>query len=194
MEVELKYPLPDPAALVRRLTELRATALGAVRQVDTYFDVADRRGADLGLAGASRWLRLRAEGSPPRAFVTFKRWDSRADPDVTRFDEYESAIADYDAVRLIIGALGLAELVTVDKTRHRWRLGEVLVALDVVAGLGSFAEFEYAGDAASVVVAMGTLDATVRDIGVELGKRDRDGYPRLLLRRLLFITYCGCSR
>lgn len=194
MEVELKYPLPDPAALVRRLTELRATALGAVRQVDTYFDVADRRGADLGLAGASRWLRLRAESSPPRAFVTFKRWDPRADPDVTHFDEYESAVTDYDAVRLIIGALGLAELVTVDKTRHRWRLGEVLVALDVVAGLGSFAEFEYAGDAASVVVAMGTLDATVRDIGVELGKRDRDGYPRLLLRRLLFITYCGCSR
>jgi adenylate cyclase, class 2 len=198
IEVESKYPLPDPDALVWRMATLDAVALGESRQVDTYFSGPDSFGAlDRGLlqssGSAQQWLRLRTEtahgptasdGSAGRAFINFKRWSARLSPEVTHFDEFESSLGNVAAVREILHALGFTELVTVDKNRRRWRLGDVIIALDTVHGLGSFAEFEYAGDAIGVAAARHAVDASIRKTGVKLGDRDRQGYPRLLLNRL----------
>lgn len=67
--------------------------------------------------------------------------------------------------------------------RRQWRLGEVVVAVDDMTGLGSFAEFEYAGDAGAVDEAVAALHKTISALEVELGKRDHRGYPYLLLNR-----------
>jgi len=176
VEVEVKYPLPDPGALVRRLGELDADFVGDVRQVDTYYELA--------LAGpVSRWLRLRRE-TDGAAFLTFKSWDPGADPEVMCFDEFETEVTDVDATQKILEALGLSELIVVGKLRRRWRLGDVLIALDFVAGLGSFVEFEYLG--ADLALASRALSSAVAmvDVHVPLGQRDRRGYPALLLERL----------
>jgi adenylate cyclase, class 2 len=189
-EVESKYPLPDPDALVRRLAELDAIALGENRQVDTYFSTPDRFGTpgrdSLSSNSVSQWLRLRTESTHEApagcAFISLKRWSASISPEVTHFEEFESALGNVAAVREILHALGFTELVTVDKTRRRWRLGDVIVALDSVLGLGSFAEFEYAGDAIGIAEARRAVAASVRTIDVKLGERDRQGYPRLLLK------------
>jgi adenylate cyclase class 2 len=181
-EVEVKYSLPDPAVLVERLTELDAIPLGEHRQVDTYFNAPDRD--FLAAEIVSEWLRLRTEtghGTPARASVNFKRWLPPGSPEPTHCDEFESAVSDVDAVRKLLEALGCTEMVIVDKTRREWRLGDVIVAVDTIAGLGSFVELEYAGDALTVHEATWALEASVSKIDVRLGTRHRRGYPHMLL-------------
>jgi adenylate cyclase class 2 len=55
--------------------------------------------------------------------------------------------------------------------------------MDTVAGLGSFIEVEYAGDAQTVNEAVDAVHAAVSEIDVKLGDRDRRGYPYMLLNR-----------
>ena len=74
-------------------------------------------------------------------------------------------------------------MITVDKIRRQWRLGDVIVAMDIVAGLGSFMEVEYAGNAQSVDEAARAVETSVSEIDIKLGDRDRRGYPYLLLNR-----------
>ena len=184
IEVEVKYSLPDPAVLVQRLTELDAMPLGEHRQVDTYFNAPDRD--FLAAEIVSEWLRIRTEtghGTPVRTSVNFKRWLPPGSPEPTHCDEFESAVSDVDAMRKLLEALGCTEMVTVDKTRCEWRLGDVIVAMDTVAGLGSFVELEYAGDALTVHEATQDLEASISKIGVELGRRHRRGYPHMILGR-----------
>jgi adenylate cyclase class 2 len=184
VEVEVKYSLPDPASLIERLAELEAVPLGEDRQVDTYFNAPHR---DF-LAGeiVSEWLRLRAETgdhSADRTSINFKRWLPLGAAEATHCDEFESGITDSEAVRKLLDALGFTEMITVDKLRRQWRLGDVIVAMDIVAGLGSFMEVEYAGNAQSVDEAARAVEASVSEIDVKLGDRDRRGYPYLLLNR-----------
>lgn len=184
IEVEVKYSLPDPAVLVQRLTELDAVPLGEHRQVDTYFNAPGRD--FLAAEIVSEWLRIRTEtghGTPSRTSVNFKRWLPLGSPEPTHCDEFESAVSDVDAVRKLLEALGCTEMIIVDKIRREWRLGDVIVAVDTVASLGSFIELEYAGDALTVDDAAQALEASLDKIGVELGTRHRRGYPHMLLDR-----------
>ncbi len=183
-EVELKYALPDPQALIRRLADLGAQPIGQSRQIDTYFNAPHR---DF-LAGdvVSDWLRLRSEstdGQAARDSINFKRWLPVGAADATHCDEFESILGDSEAVRMLLQALGFSTIVTVDKLRRQWRLGNVIIAVDTVEELGAFAEFEYAGNAATVEEATSTLRATIGNIGVELGERDHRGYPYQRLNR-----------
>jgi adenylate cyclase class 2 len=184
-EVELKYALPDPQELIGRLAELGAQPMGQGRQVDTYFNASHR---DF-LAGdvVSEWLRLRSEtgdGQAARDSINFKRWLPLGDADATHCDEFESSLGDSEAVRRLLHALGFTEMVTVDKLRRQWRLGDVIIAVDTVKGLGAFAEFEYAGNGTTVEEATSTLRSVIGEIGLQLGERDRRGYPYQLLHRV----------
>jgi adenylate cyclase, class 2 len=179
VEVEFKHTLTDPEKLAARLAELGADSLGRARQTDTYFNAPHKD--FLAHDVVSEWLRLRVE--PSGASVNFKRWLPVGVVESTHCDEFESLIDDADAVRKILESLDFTEMVVVDKTRTQWRLEDVVVALDEVDGLGSFVEFEYSGDAEIVEVATEHLHAVIAKIGVELGERDRRGYPYLLLGR-----------
>lgn len=187
-EVEIKHTLPDPDELRRRLHELDAISLGETRQVDLYFNAphTDFLAADV----VSEWLRLRTEtttsdeaGTTGKASINFKRWHPVGAVKATHCDEYETGVDNAETLHHLLKALGYTEMVTVDKTRAQWRLPEVTVAVDTVANLGSFVEFEYDGDAATVEEATAALRATIDKIGVKLGGRDRRGYPYILLGR-----------
>ena len=60
--------------------------------------------------------------------------------------------------------------------------GQVEIAIDEVAGLGTYAEFEYAGDG-DLPQANAAITWAVQQAGADLGERDRRGYPYLLLDR-----------
>ena len=86
----------------------------------------------------------------------------------------------------LLEALGFTAIITVDKTRQRWHLatphGQVEIAIDEVAGLGTYVEFEYAGDG-DLPQADAAITWAVQQAGAGLGDRDRRGYPYLLLNR-----------
>ncbi|GAA2451769.1 class IV adenylate cyclase [Actinomadura vinacea] len=189
-EVEQKFALPEPDAMRDRLAELGAALRGESRQVDVYFNhpARDFLADDV----VSEWLRLRVdepEDGPAVASINFKQWLPLGAAEATHADEYESQIADRGAVSLLLGALGFTEMVTVDKRRQRWLLAggpaRVEIAIDEVAGLGAFVEFEYDGDGDldEADAAITKAVEAVTSGGVALGERDRRGYPYLLLGR-----------
>ncbi len=65
-------------------------------------------------------------------------------------------------------------------TGHALRAVEI--GIDEVAGLGTFAEFEYTGNA-ELPQADAAISWAVQHAGEGLGERDRRGYPYLLLGR-----------
>lgn len=182
VEVERKFALLDKNRLHEVLRARRACYVSQSRQVDEYFNAPDRD--FLADDPVSEWLRLRTEDSV--ASLNYKHWLPEGADVKTHCDEFESQVADPTAVRLLLSALGYTPLVVVDKRRETWTLGSVLVAIDDVAALGAFVEFEYQGQASTVHEAATELDALVAGLALSLGEIDRRGYPyQLLSQRVL---------
>lgn len=180
IEVEQKYALDDPAPLKARLAELGGTPDRTSRQVDTYYNAPHRD--FLAPTVISEWLRLRE--SDHGASVNYKRWLPEDAEIKTHCDEYETPVADIEAMRRALTVLDFTEMVTVDKQREEWSIpGQVVVACDAVAEAGCFVEFEFKGEADNAEDAIERLQKWVADLGVDLGERINKGYPHMLLGR-----------
>lgn len=180
-EIEQKYQLTDPDKLRAALTELGGTVSEPVRQVDTYYNAPHRD--FLATPVITDWLRIRR--ADDGASFNFKKWYLGPDGKATHCDEYETPVADAEAVRRTLHALDFSQMIEVDKTREEWTIpgAPVLVAIDTLAGFGSFTEFEFKGQAASVDEAIGQLTDFIDDLHVELGDRIHKGYPHMMLGR-----------
>jgi adenylate cyclase, class 2 len=179
-EVERKYSIADGDLLRTRLKEAGATPGGHARQIDTYYNAPHRDflAADV----VSEWLRIREEDGV--SSLNLKRWLPLGAAEQTHCDEFETTVADGQAVRHLLAALDFPHLVTVDKTRETWTLNNTVeVAIDTVADLGTFVEFEYAGPATNLEDALLDLTHAIDALDLDLGERDRRGYPYLLLDR-----------
>jgi adenylate cyclase class 2 len=179
IEVEKKFALADPAAVKARLVALGAVPSAPTRQVDAYYNAPHRD--FLASEVVSEWLRVRTEEGG--GSVNFKRFHPVGSVTTTHADEFESGVADAEAVRRLLAALDFRPLVTVEKTRETYRLPEVEVAFDHVVGAGDFVEFEYKGDADGVEEATRRLARFVASLGVPLGAPLDRGYPHMLLGR-----------
>jgi adenylate cyclase class 2 len=179
IEIERKFRINDPDTLRSRLRELGASLEGEMRQVDTYYNAPHRDFLDAEIV--SEWLRVRDEGGC--SSLNLKRWLPLGSAESTHCDEFETPVADGEAVRRLLRALDFPELVTVDKVRQQWIAGPIVIAIDTVTRLGSFVEFEYHGDADYVETANTELDRFIACLGVDLGERDWRGYPYHLLER-----------
>lgn len=133
-EVEVKFQVRDPEALLSALTE-RGIELGPpVRQDDqayapdgwNYGD--DRRGVP--------FARLRtAKG---RHVFTLKR----PAENVLSCEEHETVIADRGQMHHAIVAMGFRPTVRILKTRRTAAVGDLVLCVDQVDGLGVFIEVE----------------------------------------------------
>jgi len=179
VEVEQKFEVPNREQLVRRLAELGASSSTPVRQIDTYYNAPHRD--FLKPEVISEWLRLRDQAG--NASVNYKRWLPDGAPVKTHCDEYESSVSDLGALRRMLAALNFTPVVVVNKIRQEWRLGDVVVAIDKVEGLGSYVEFEFDGNANSVQEALDWLAKFIANLGIPLGEPLNIGYPHLLLGR-----------
>ncbi|HET9656310.1 MAG TPA: class IV adenylate cyclase [Kineosporiaceae bacterium] len=179
IEVELKFFCPIPREVIDRLASLGGIRGKQTRQVDSYYNAPHR---DFLLPDTiSEWLRLRVEDGS--ASINYKNWLPVDSVVKTHCDEYESVVSDVEALRRTLTALDFTPLVVVDKVRQEWHFDEVTVAIDDVASLGSFIEFEFCGDAESVDEALERLSKFTADLGVALGEPMHLGYPHLLLGR-----------
>lgn len=180
IETEYKFRLAECLSLKKRLRNLGARKIRHVRQLDTYYNAPHRD--FLAPTSISEWFRTREEEG--RTSINYKRWLPLDVEEKTHCDEFETVLEDGEAVQRLLEALDFRELVKVDKEREEWVLGDCfIVALDSVVGLGSFVEFEYKGDVESVEEASQRLMDLIDELQVELGERDKRGYPYQLLEQ-----------
>jgi len=180
IEVEKKYQLEDPNTLRAELEGLGAKPGSDMRQVDTYYNAPHRD--FLAPLVVNEWLRVREEAEG--FSINYKRWLPDDAEIKTHCNEFETVIEDAEAVRRMLRALDFSELVTVEKVREEWVVGEdFVVAFDTVTGLGDFVEIEFKGDAETAEQAIDRLDGFIATLGVAMGDQIHRGYPHILLGR-----------
>jgi adenylate cyclase, class 2 len=113
IEVELKARLTDPDITVGRLRE-RAGGETSTYQ-DTYYDWPDRRLEEAGRQELR--LRIIETDTDARCVWTFKG----AMLDAASTPEYETAVADAEAARAILTALGLEPIISYTKLCENFR-------------------------------------------------------------------------
>ena len=164
IETEKKYRLS-----AKRLGEItdQLHELGAEFRKEVFEVNYQHRGGDMDERGAT--LRLRKIGD--FTVLTYKEKIKTEDGSKQRL-EYETSVADVDAMEKIIERLGYRLTAVYEKRRKYWHLGDVEVVLDELP-FGNFMEIE------------GTLDA-IEKAEKQLGLKDLEhqprGYPRLTIK------------
>jgi len=176
IEVEQKFKLNDLKIALEKIIGLGGVLRSTGEQRDIYFDGSER--SFLADPISSEWLRLRFQDE--QVSLNYKLWHPLRSPAKTHCDEFETFVSDGEAMLRTLNALGYRELVVVAKRREEWELGNVLIAIDEVDGLGNFIELEYVGEGISVAEAHSQLTATVEALGLDLGP-SHEGYPHQLL-------------
>jgi len=178
-EVEMKFPLSDADSVVRQFTASGARPGAAIDQCDLYFN---HPGRDFGKTDEA--LRIRTEGN--RHYVTYKGpiVDSRTK---TR-REIEIGLCEGDAADRfaeMLQWLGFRQVRSVRKRRTTYYLAweglEFEIAIDEVAGLGTFLEIETQSDEAGRRAAVDAMQAIVVRFG--LPPDERKSYLSLLLEK-----------
>ena len=152
-EIEIKFPLKDRPALLRRLHELGGQRLYA----ETFEDniVLDRRG-DLKTRGAL--LRVRKFGR--YSLVTYKG-PVAFEGGIKKRDEVQTGIESFELAIQLFDALGYKPVFRYQKFREVWRVREVEVLLDRTP-IGTYFEIE------------GSIDV-IRAVASELGMDPEQG-------------------
>lgn len=165
LEVEVKYPGVDLAALKKRLLALGAEYLGITLERNVVFDTPDRA-----LLKARCLLRLRecdglgsAGSHSTDALLTFKRpAPGDGQGGYKRQEEFETHLTNGATMRTILAGLGYSPAFAYDKVRELCLLDGVLVCLDQLpfgdegAALYEVAELE--GDEAAIAALAQKLD------------------------------------
>ena len=171
-EVEVKFRVRDPAALVAAL-KARGIELGLPAEQDdqayapegwSYGD--DRRGVP--------FARLRTVDG--RHLFTVKR----PAENVLSCEEHETAIADRAQMHRAIVAMGFVPTVRIRKVRRSATFGELTVCLDVLDGVGVFVEVErQVPDGVPGEAVQAELTRVVESLGIQV-ERCLDTYDSLV--------------
>lgn len=164
IETEKKYRLSPKRVdeITDRLIELKAVFRNEVFEVNYQ-----HRGGDMDERGAT--LRLRKIGD--FTVLTYKEKIKTADGTKQRV-EYETSVADVDAMENIIERLGYKLTAVYEKRRKYWDLGKVEVVLDELP-FGQFMEIE------------GTIEEIEKAeklLGLLELEGEPRGYPRLTIK------------
>lgn len=140
LEMELKYLDVDFEALRRRLMEKGGETTGPYLETNLVFDDAGRS-----LKQKGTLLRLRRRNG--EAVLTVKEEPDDPFPSSLKvFQEIESMVGDFDAVKAALEAVGFVVAFAYEKVREKWRFMECQVCLDHLP-FGDFVEIEGAEDA-----------------------------------------------
>ncbi|HEV3338870.1 MAG TPA: class IV adenylate cyclase [Pirellulales bacterium] len=177
-EVECKYRVASPAALVGRVEQLGGKFLAAELQVDTYYSHPCRD-----FAQTDEALRIRRVGD--KAYITYK--GPKVDRETKTRKEIElELVGDVKGVldhAALLEALGFRTVARVTKKRQTaeiaWQGHDVEIALDDVDAVGKFVELETAADEEGLDAARRSLGTLAEKLGLEDG--ERRSYLELLL-------------
>jgi adenylate cyclase class 2 len=182
LEIEMKFPDADFAALERLLAAWGARPDRPVEEADSYFNSSDPH---RDFARTDEALRLRQVG--PANFVTYKgpkrgtQTKTRTEIEVPLGDGEEAA-RDFAAVLTHLGYRFVAVVRKRRRISHLERDGFPLqVCLDEVEGLGRFAEVEIMAPEEQLDSARSVLLRTATALGLQ--GEERRSYLELLLAR-----------
>jgi len=136
-EIEAKLKVDSLQEIKQRLEHLGARFLEEQLQTDCHFDDADKT-----LQRTDRCLRIRRQSSnkTEQFFLTYK--GAKEKSHLKRRQEIEIKIENADSTEKLLLALGYKKVLTIEKKRSIWQLGECEVALDELPLLGEFVEIE----------------------------------------------------
>lgn len=178
-EVEQKFHVADPDALINRLIDLGATEMPTQTHRDTYFNHPSRD-----FAQTHEALRIRRVDGIP--MVTYKGTKLPGAVKARRELEWRLDPGDSDGAKTeeLWSLLGFRRVATVAKVRRIFDLGEPFVGLtvtvDAVETVGSYAEIETLADDEDAVDA-----ARARVEGLSERLKLTRHEPRSYLRMLL---------
>src|SRR5579884_1911650 len=115
IEIEVKVKIENPKKLLDFLKK-SGKFVASEHQLDTYFTPFHRNFVKVN--PIKEWLRLR--DSDGRYSINYKNWYYEENGESNYCDEYESQIAEYEKIKLILEALDMKQLVAVDKQRQIW--------------------------------------------------------------------------
>ncbi len=164
IETEKKYRLSPKRLdeITDRLIELKAEFRKEVFEVNYQ-----HRGGEMDERGAT--LRLRKIGD--FTVLTYKEKIKTEDGSKQRI-EYETSVADVDAMEKIIERLGYRLTAVYEKRRKYWQFGDVEVVLDELP-FGQFMEIE------GTIEDIGKAESL---LGLKEIEREPRGYPRLTIK------------
>jgi len=164
IETEKKYRLSE-----KRLGQItdRLHELGSEFRKEVFEVNYQHRGGDMDERGAT--LRLRKIGD--FTVLTYKEKVKSEDGTKQRL-EYETSVADVEAMEKIIERLGYRLTAVYEKRRKYWHLGEVEVVLDELP-FGHFMEIEGTLEA---------IDKAAKLLGLKDVEHEPRGYPRLTIK------------
>ena len=174
-EVELKFRA-DHETVRERLESAGAEPRGTVVQRDTYYDAPHRDFAETD--EALRVRRVEREGEV-ESHLTYK--GPIVDDESKTRREHETRVDDGESVAAALDALGFSPAAEVEKRRERFALGDHLVTLDAIEGLGEFVEVEGEAGAGQIDPVRDAVEATVRSLGLDPEADIRTSYLELLL-------------
>lgn len=135
LEKELKYRDADHEAVRANLQSEGARPVGRWFESNMVFDTPGRE-----LKAVGKLLRLRLKGD--RAVLTVKVPPGEAESDAVKvFEEHETPVGDFDAMRDCLEALGYRVAFAYEKVREKWLLGDCAICLDTLP-FGFFVEVE----------------------------------------------------
>ncbi|WBB72618.1 CYTH domain-containing protein [Micromonospora sp. WMMD1128] len=171
-EIEVKYRVTEPAALIRALA-VRGVDLSAASHQDDQAYAAN--GWSYGQSKQGRaFARLRTQNGR-HLFCVKTPLDNEL-----ACQEHETEVLGRREMHAAILAMGFYPTVRIVKTRRTARLDDMVLCLDEVDGLGAFFEIEVmdsSGQPARQVQA--ELDRFARSLGVEL-ERSTESYDSLI--------------
>lgn len=181
VEVEIKVPL-DGKEFSDAKEKLKSIAKYAESssQADTYFSPAHRNFVEPEFP--FEWLSIRKRGN--KSFLNYKHFYPENAEAKTHCDEFETELGKSEQLEKLFSAINLQKLVTVEKERETYRFkDEFEIALDTVKNLGHFIEIEAIKNFGSVGAAREKISEFARNLGIDVSKADKRGYPYLLMKK-----------
>jgi predicted adenylyl cyclase CyaB len=139
LETEIRFELKDYKQLKSRLRKIGAKFLERERIVDENFTLKTRN-----FWKTVECLRIRSDGKSKEALLTYKPSGKRYSKFLS-VNEINVKVSDKEALKKIFSYLGIVPLPhasKVEKVRETYKLGNFLIVIDHVKGIGKFVEIE----------------------------------------------------
>ena len=143
VETEIKLKVDHLAPVRDRLVQIGAKRVGEAMETNIFFDTFDRSllASDCGLrVRCSRDLAAHGAAGCEKLVMTYK--GPRGEGDIKRREEIEVGVDSIEATAAVLERLGYVRMLTFEKRRESWALGDCKVELDQLPHLGSYVEIE----------------------------------------------------
>jgi len=179
VEVEVKIEIENFEEVKAKVSAV-GKLIKSIKQIDEYY-VPCHRDFFAQKPQPTEWLRIRT--NPDKVIFEYdKSINKKANGEQECAEEYETVISDPEEFRKILNFLDFKKVVNVDKQREYWDCGDLEIALDNVAGLGSFIEVEAKGDFENTAKAKEACLKFLEELGIKNAEniQTNKGYPALL--------------